>query len=73
MNKFFQKIFMRNQIDENLINEFINKQEIAEKLPELSNIEKTKFEHDVAIDHLYYSSKIEGVDLKNNRLFNATK
>ena len=64
MKKILEKLFKRSKIDENLIKEFINKQEQAENLPELSDIEKVKFNQELAIDHLVNSSKIEGVDLK---------
>lgn len=33
------------------------------KLPPLSDVEQAKFEHLLAIDQLYYSNKLEGVDL----------
>jgi hypothetical protein len=32
-------------------------------LPKLSSVEKAKFEHALAIEQLYYSSKIEGSTL----------
>lgn len=35
----------------------------ASKLPDLSHVEKTKFDHMLAIDQLYYSSKLEGSHL----------
>lgn len=68
MKNLFLKTFKRNKIDERLINEFIKNNEMADSLPELSEIEKIKFDQDVALDHLYYSSKIEGVNLTRDRM-----
>lgn len=41
------------------------------KLPPLTAVQKTKLEHSRAIDHLYYSSKIEGSNLTGKRLEKA--
>jgi hypothetical protein len=41
------------------------------KLPDLSHVEKTKFDHMLAIDQLYYSSKLEGSHLTRNGLEKA--
>ncbi len=35
----------------------------ADKLPDLSPVEKTKFDQMLAINQLYYSSKLEGSNL----------
>lgn len=35
----------------------------ADKLPRLSFLEKAKFDQSLAIDQLYYSSKLEGSNL----------
>ena len=49
-----------------LIDRFISAQKAVERLPELSAVERAKFEHGVAIDHLYNSSKIEGSHLNES-------
>ncbi len=49
-----------------LIDRFINVQNAVNKLPEFSAVERAKFEHSVAIDHLYNSSKIEGSHLNES-------
>ena len=38
------------------------------KLPPLSELEQAKFEHSLAIDQLFYSSKLEGIDLTKEML-----
>ena len=43
----------------------------AEKLPRLSDVEKAKFDHSLAIDQLYYSSKLEGSHLTKKGLEEA--
>ncbi|MEK7572351.1 MAG: hypothetical protein AAB493_00645 [Patescibacteria group bacterium] len=43
----------------------------ASRLPDLSHIEKTKFDHLLAIDQLYYSSKLEGSHLTKSGLEQA--
>lgn len=78
MKKMFKKLFNlnRNNVDEGLVAEFINTQKDVEKLPAFSDVEKVKFEQEIAIDHLYNSSKIEGTKLGKTRLsqaINATK
>ncbi len=66
------KLMIRNKLKKNtqnrktydhLIDEFLSLQNINDNLSELSPIEKAKFEQDIAISHLYYSSKIEGIKL----------
>ena len=42
-----------------------------EKLPPLSPADKVKLEHNRDIEHLYYSSKLEGSKLTHERLNNA--
>lgn len=68
MKNLLTRTFRRNNIDQNLINEFIKSKEDVDKLPELSDIERTKFEYEVALDHLYHSSKIEGINLDGDRI-----
>ena len=42
-----------------------------EKLPELSAIEKAKLNQDIAVSHLYYSSRIEGTKLTDKQIERA--
>ncbi len=42
-----------------------------EKLPPLSPADRVKLEHNQDIEHLYYSSKLEGTMLTHERLNNA--
>lgn len=74
MKNFLQKAlhYGSQPIDERqILNEFINTQIEVAALPQLSPVEKVKFEHDIAIGHLYYSSKIEGSNLDSKRLNEA--
>ncbi|GEM_PF-4395879 len=40
-------------------------------LPQLSHVEKAKFDHALAIDQLYYSSKLEGSALTREMINKA--
>ena len=40
----------------------------TEKMPPLSELEQAKFDHSLAIDQLFYSSKLEGIDLTKEML-----
>ena len=42
-----------------------------ENLPSLSAVEKATLDHETAIEHLYYSSKIEGTILTDKSIDNA--
>ena len=63
----FLNLFSSNKSEkqkkEKTLRLFIATQNRVEKLPELSAIEKTEFEQGVDLEHLYYSSKIEGTNL----------
>jgi hypothetical protein len=43
----------------------------ARELPQLSAVEKAKFDHSLAIDQLYYSSKLEGSALTREMIDKA--
>ena len=69
MKTFLNKILNR---DTNTpLDEFVKASHEVSNLPPLSSVEAVKFEHDIAIDHLYYSSKIEGTALDDKRLNQA--
>lgn len=61
---------MRSNL-ENLVEEFISVEEEVKSLPVLSGVEKVQFDHQINISHLYNSSKIEGVQLNEERLNKA--
>ena len=42
-----------------------------QKLPPLPPTDKVKLQHEQDIEHLYYSSKLEGTTLSDRRLTNA--
>lgn len=44
---------------------------VINKLPPLSTLEKTKLENNRALEHLYYSSKLEGTQLTQKRIERA--
>jgi hypothetical protein len=56
---------------QNQIEKLVDLQLEAEKLPALSDVEKAKFEQSLAIDQLYYSSKLEGSSLTKKMIDNA--
>ena len=56
---------------EKLLNEFLEVQKIFKTLPKLTDLEKVKFDTDIAIDHLYYSSKLEGTELSQQAIQKA--
>jgi hypothetical protein len=43
----------------------------TEKMPPLSELEQAKFEHSLAIDQLFYSSKLEGIELTKQMIDTA--
>jgi hypothetical protein len=59
------------KVYDRLMDTFLNVQKTNDKLPALSDVEKISFEQDIAIKHLYYSSKIEGTNLGETRLAKA--
>jgi hypothetical protein len=48
---------------ERQMKELVRLQLAVEKLPSLSDVEQVKFDLALSIDQLYYSSKVEGVEL----------
>lgn len=56
---------------QDIIADFMHVETEVNNLPQLSPVEKVQFDHDIAISHLYYSSKIEGSNLDQNRLDQA--
>lgn len=54
-----------------LIFDTLAAQDRMESLPALSELERAKLEQEMAIDHLYYSSKIEGTILTKPQIENA--
>ena len=43
----------------------------TEKMPPLSELEQAKFDHSLAIDQLFYSSKLEGIELTKQMIDTA--
>lgn len=62
---------VENTAESSILTQFIDTQSEVAKLPQLSPVEKVQFEQELAIDHLYYSSKIEGSNLSQKRLTKA--
>ncbi len=56
---------------DNLLDKLVEKERKINDLPALSSLDKAKLDHDIAIDHLYYSSKIEGTTLNDKRIEKA--
>ncbi len=61
---------MKNRIRnlDKIISSLITIQDNIEKLPPLSSVEKAKLEQSIAIDQLYYSSKLEGTTLSERMI-----
>ena len=74
MMKFLKNRFTRNSATQGydtLVDTFIDTQQSLHTLPALSPDEKVSFEQEIAISHLYHSSKIEGTNLNEKRLEKA--
>ncbi|MGD0778772.1 MAG: hypothetical protein ABSC05_38835 [Candidatus Solibacter sp.] len=56
---------------ENQIETLVTLQLETRSLPSLPDLEKAKFDHSLAIDQLYYSSKLEGSSLTKNMIDKA--
>ena len=54
-----------------LIGKFIKEQDRLDSLPPLNDVEKATFEHSVDIQHLYFSSKVEGTILTKQQIDKA--
>lgn len=54
-----------------LIGRFIELKSRVDKLPPLGPAARAEFDHGVDLDHLYYSSKIEGTNLSATELKRA--
>ena len=54
-----------------LIQKVVSIQEQLKKLPELPQVEKAKFNQEISINHLYYSSKLEGTRLTEKQIKRA--
>jgi hypothetical protein len=53
------------------IAELVALEKTLKGLPPMSDLQKAKMEQGMAIDHLYYSSKIEGTHLTKKRIDKA--
>jgi len=55
----------------NLLSRLVENERELNKLPPLSPLDKAKLDNGRAIDHLYYSSKIEGSHLTSDKINKA--
>jgi hypothetical protein len=62
-----RKIIKQDKVLERLVDLQLQ----AEKLPRLSDVEKAKFDQNLALDQLYYSSKLEGSNLTREMMEDA--
>lgn len=53
------------------ISKLIQIEQALKRLPPMTDLQRAKFENGMAIDHLYYSSKIEGTHLSKERIDKA--
>lgn len=54
-----------------LLSTLVETEDAVNQLPPLSPVNKAKFDHEIAIEHLYYSSKIEGTALTEKQIDRA--
>jgi hypothetical protein len=54
-----------------MLSDLVDTEAKLKKLPPLTSVQKAKLDDARAIDHLYYSSKIEGIVLSSKRLAEA--
>lgn len=59
------------QSTDKLLAKLLAKQESIKKLPALDDLEQAELDHTIALDHLYYSSKIEGTNLTKKQIDKA--
>lgn len=69
INTYMKK--KRTKRFDQILSRLVKKEQELKKLPQLSPPEKAKLESEIAIDHLYYSSKIEGTHLTDERIGKA--
>lgn len=62
---------MKNEDIKKQIGQLVKLQLEVERLPDLSDLERAKFEQSLAIDQLYYSSKLEGSALTKKMIDKA--
>jgi hypothetical protein len=67
----FSSRFSQESSFDLLVSQLIDTQEELNSLPQLSGLERAKLEQDIAIEHLYYSSKIEGTNLTEPQIQKA--
>ena len=56
---------------DNLLSRLVDQEARLNKLPALNPVQRAKLDTNRAIDHLYYSSKIEGTHLSEQRIERA--
>jgi Fic family protein len=63
-------IMIKNRVKD-LVDKFIRQEDKLNTLPPLSELERAQFEHSIDIEHLYFSSKIEGSNLTKKQIDQA--
>ena len=71
MFKCFNRPNTSSAIQDTLLDTFVKTEQSLHALPELSPDEKVGFEQNIAISHLYNSSRIEGSQLNGTQLTKA--
>ena len=62
---------LKKIITKDILSKLVEMQLRVEKLPPLSSVDQAKLEQSMAIDQLYYSSKVEGTHLTNEMIDKA--
>jgi len=60
-------------MNDKLLTHFIRTEEAVNKLPALSAVERVSFDEEIALNHLYNSSAIEGTHLSETKLKKAIR
>jgi len=71
MVRWLRNLFRGQKDLDSLLSDLITTQDELRNLPQFSDLERAKFEHELALDHLYYSSKIEGTALSKRQIDKA--
>ena len=69
--KKIQKLPHISSVDKETLSNLIDIHEDIKKMPPLSSVERVKLENAIAIDQLYYSSRLEGSRLTKQALEKA--
>lgn len=65
-----QRLEKKTRLDK-IVSKLVEQETKLKGLPPLTPLEKAKFDSSIAIEHLYYSSKLEGTHLTEKQIEKA--